>query len=359
MSDQISTIAPVIRDTFACLPSALAGAGVQPNRVMLVGDSNTMPLYGEETERILKEYFREVHTYVFPAGEEEKQLRTIVPLLKNMMGLHFDRGDVIAALGGGVTGDMAGFAASVYLRGIPVIQLPTTLLAQIDSSIGGKTGVDLDGFKNMVGAFHMPSLVYTNPSVLATLPEEQFTAGMGEVIKSALLSDGLFFDWLIGHAEAILLRNPAVLLEMIERTARIKVDIVRRDPTEQGERALLNLGHTVGHAIEKAEQFRMLHGHCVAVGLIAAAWLSRQRGLIGSADYERIRSACALFGLPVQVSGLDADELLAITKSDKKMRSGKIRFILLRSVGEAFYSDDVSDDELLGAIRSVIGKEAD
>ncbi len=346
-------IRPVIRSSFGGLAGEIAGLPKQYGRALLVGDSNTMPLYGEEVKRELLKVIPVVRTCSFPAGEENKNLDTVRSVLEVLIRSGFDRGDVVCALGGGVVGDLAGFAASVYLRGIDVIQLPTTLLSQIDSSIGGKTGVDFDGYKNMVGAFHMPALVYTNPSALVTLPSDQFSAGMGEVIKSALLADADFYVWLKERADAVLSGDPDTLYEMIRRTAEIKVRIVEEDPKEKGVRALLNLGHTIGHAIEKTEDFRMLHGSCVALGLMAAASMSRARGYLTEKETEDIRAALVRFGLPVRTEIADPDEILRATKSDKKMAAGQIRFILLEKIGRAAVARDVSDEEILAGIRSV------
>lgn len=350
----VQNVEPVIQRDFGALPEALRRTELPKNRVMLVGDSHTMPLYGEEAAAALGSVFREVFRYTFPAGEEHKNLQTVEGLLRALLAAGLDRKDCIAALGGGVTGDMAGFAAAIYLRGIPVIQLPTTLLAQIDSSIGGKTGVDFDAYKNMVGAFHMPALVYSASHVLRTLPGEQLASGMGEVIKSAVLGDGALFAWLEAHAGEVAAGEEAVLSDMIRRTAAIKTGIVRRDPTEQGERALLNLGHTIGHAIEKAKGFSMLHGCCVAVGMMAAAHMSRRRGLLAAEEEERIRELLLRFSLPVKASGCRAEEILAITRSDKKMAAGRIRFILIRGIGEAVIAGDVCDEELMEGIESVL-----
>ena len=349
-----TTMMPVIESGFEALPSCLGMSGIQGKRCMIVADENTAPLFAEKAREKLQQAFSEVSVYVLPAGEEHKKLETLDGLFRELIRLHFDRHDVIAALGGGVVGDMAGFAAAIYLRGIRVIQLPTTLLAQIDSSIGGKTAVDFDGYKNMVGAFHMPSLVYSNTAALATLPAEQFTAGMGEVVKSALLADAEYFRFLEAHAAEIKAMDLGRMTEMIRRCARIKVGIVERDPLEKGERALLNLGHTIGHAVEKAKNFELLHGSCVALGLIAASSISQNRGLLKETDMERIRALLEAFGLPLSVSGLNAEEILSLTKSDKKMKAGRIRFVLLRSIGEAFCAEDVTDEELRSGICAIL-----
>ncbi len=343
---------------FGSLKDAFEAVSLPKHRVCIVGDSNTMPLYGEEVREALLPIFTEVETYTIPAGEEYKTLDTIRALLAFLIEHHFDRKDCLVALGGGVIGDMTGFAAAVYLRGIPVIQLPTTLLAQIDSSIGGKTAVDFDGYKNMVGAFHMPELIYTNPLTLKTLPREQVTSGLGEVIKSALLGNEPFYAWLRENRDAVCRMDDDVMLEVIRQTAQIKLDIVRRDPTEQGERAFLNFGHTIGHAVEKYKNFTMQHGTCVGLGMISAAYLSWKRHLISEEDYQEIRRTCSSFGLPLTTPGLDIDEILRITKSDKKMNHGQVRFILLESIGKACLCDDITDEELREAICCIMEEEA-
>ena len=233
------------------------------------------------------------------------------------------------------------------------IQIPTTLLAQVDSSVGGKTGVDFDQYKNMVGAFHQPSLVYMNLSVLKTLSAEQFSCGMGEILKHGLIRSASYFDWVLCHREKILQRSLPELVHMVEESCKIKRQVVEADPTEKGERALLNFGHTVGHAIEKLKNFSMLHGQCVALGCLAAARISQARGFLSDKEVEQIRSACQAFGLPVSLNGLNARDILSVTRHDKKMASGQIRFILLRSVGEAFIDDTVTDQEMLAAIDSL------
>lgn len=348
---------PVIKTDFLSLSDEVSKLSIPFHRVCIVGDSNTMPLYGDAVMEEADQIFSEVHTFIWPAGEEHKNLDSIRELLKYLLEQHFDRKDCLIALGGGVIGDMTGFAAAVYLRGIPVIQLPTTLLAQIDSSIGGKTGVDFYGYKNMVGAFHMPALVYSNISALRTLPKEQFTSGMGEVIKSALLGDRDFYDWLNVNALDISDMKPEVIRTMVERTAQIKTGIVKRDPEEHGERALLNFGHTLGHAVEKYKDFSLQHGICVGLGLIAASYMSYKRGMISKEDLNSIRSTCSLFGLPLTTDLKDPEEIIHITKSDKKMSNGQIRFILLQSIGRAVISDDVTEDEMREGIRYINSHE--
>ena len=262
-------------------------------------------------------------------------------------------------LGGGVTGDLTGFVAATYLRGIDFVQIPTTLLAQVDSSIGGKTGVDFDSYKNMVGAFKMPRLVYMNLSVLKTLEERQFYSGFAEVMKSALIKDALFYEWLIENMYEICEREPATLEEMVIRTCSIKKMVVEKDPTEQGDRALLNLGHTIGHAIEKAKNFELYHGECVALGTVAAAYISWKKEMLSMEEFYEIRDMFVPFYLPISVDDIDPQEILKLTKSDKKMEAGKIKFILLKKIGKAVIDRTVTDDEILAAIEEINFSEED
>lgn len=326
------------------------------HRVCIVSDSQVAPLYLEQLKAALDECCTNVTFYVFPAGEEQKNLDTVQGLYEHLIQEGFDRRDMLAALGGGVTGDLTGFTAATYLRGIPFMQFPTSLLSQVDSSIGGKTGVDFRNYKNMVGAFYQPSLVYMNLDTLSTLNEEQFSCGMGEILKAGLIRDMDFFRWLLDNHREILDRNPQILQEMIYRSCQIKKIVVENDPLERGERAILNLGHTIGHAVEKLKEFQMLHGQCVALGYVAAAYISMRRGLLSPDQLQQIREANTIFGLPNDTRGLDAAAVLAATKKDKKMSRGAIKFILLEKMGNAIVDDTVSDPELLEAIRYILGE---
>ncbi|MDO4803745.1 MAG: 3-dehydroquinate synthase [Lachnospiraceae bacterium] len=343
------------KNDFDGLKEAFSSLSIRPKRICIVGDTNTVPLYGDLVKCVLSKVFDTVDVYAFPVGEENKNLHAIEGLYLFLLEHRYDRKDCLLALGGGVVGDMAGFAAATYLRGISYVQVPTTLLSQVDSSIGGKTGVDYLGYKNMVGAFHLPEFIYTNPVTLKTLSDREFTSGMGEVLKTALLADGNFFEWILDNMDGITEKDDKIILEMVRRTAEIKADIVARDPKEKGERALLNLGHTIGHAIEKSKNFTMPHGMCVGLGCIAAAAISHSRGLLETEELYEIRDVCVMFGLPIYVDGIDSKEILKITKSDKKMAGGRIRFILLEEIGKAFIADDVTDEEILSGIHFING----
>lgn len=332
---------------FECLTEQICSLGFEGHKLCIVTDSNVAPLYLEEVKCVLKGRFPLVSEFIIPAGEEHKTLDTVRTLYEYLILNGFDRKDCLIALGGGVTGDLTGYAAATYLRGIDFIQIPTTLLAQVDSSIGGKTGVDFDSYKNMVGAFHMPRLVYMNLNVLNTLSPEQFSCGMGEILKHGLIKNNAYFKWCIANVNQIAARDYETLLQMIGESCRIKRDVVETDPTEKGERALLNFGHTIGHAVEKLKNFELLHGQCVAVGCIAAMKLSVMRGFLNPEMLTDAKKCFESFGLPTCAEGVAPEDILKVSKSDKKMDAGKIKFVLLHEIGDAFIDHTVTDGEIL------------
>lgn len=342
---------------FAKLPEAVEPLNIKERKLCIVADSTTAELYGAELKEILKETCTYVSMFVFPAGEVNKTLNTVRDLYEHLILEKFDRKDMLVALGGGVVGDLTGFAAATYLRGIGFIQIPTTLLSQVDSSIGGKTGVDFDAYKNMVGAFHMPRLVYMNLNVLKTLPDRQFACGMGEIIKHGLIQDSDYLEKLSKYQREIREKNYAALLWMVAGSCKIKRHVVEEDPTEQGIRAWLNFGHTIGHSVEKLKDFTLCHGECVAIGCAAAAWMSWKRGLISEKEKEAAEQLLLDYQLPVRVKGLKPEDIVKTTKLDKKMDAGKVKFVLLKKIGEAFVTRDVEDEELLRASRYVCGEE--
>ena len=347
----------VMEENYDKLGKEVAALSVQERRLCVVTDSTVAELYSETVIRQLEPVCKEVHLFVFEAGEKNKNLDTVRKLYEFLIQNHHDRNDMLVALGGGVVGDLCGFTAATYLRGIRFIQVPTTLLSQVDSSIGGKTGVDFDAYKNMVGAFHMPQLVYTAAASLLTLTEEQFACGMGEVIKHGLIMDAGYYEWLQEHREEILARDLSICEQMILISCRITRDVVEQNPTEQGIRGILNFGHTLGHAIEKLMDFKLLHGQCVALGSIAAAYLSAGRGEITMDEAVQIRNVFEEFGLPVSIKdfGLAKEAVIAATKNDQKMDSGKIKFILLHRTGEAFIDRTVTDEQMEQSLDLLMG----
>lgn len=346
---------------FAGLIEELTELELSGRKLCIITDSNVDKLYGDEMKEILTKagVFDKVNKYVFSAGEESKNLDTVREVYKYLIEEGFDRKDVLLALGGGVVGDLTGFVAATYLRGIDYVQIPTTLLAQTDSSIGGKTGVDFDGYKNMVGAFKMPRLVYMNLSVLKSLDDRQFFSGFAEVMKHGLIKDAIFYEWLIENMYEICERDLDVLTEMLMRSCSVKKLVVEKDPTEQGDRALLNLGHTIGHAIEKAKNFELYHGECVALGTVAAAYISWKKELLSMDEYYEIRDMFVPFYLPISVDDINPDEILKLTKSDKKMEAGTIKFVLLKKIGKAVIDKSVTDEEILAAIKEIYWNEED
>ena len=341
-------------EDFSGLSEALKKEGLEGRRICIVADTHVEPLYRKAVEEALADTASSVCSFTFEAGEKNKNLDTVQQLYRTLIENGIDRKGILAALGGGVTGDLTGFAAATYLRGIDFIQIPTTLLSQVDSSVGGKTGVDFQQYKNMVGAFHKPRLVYMNLETLKTLPEVEFACGMGEILKTGLICDKDFFRRICADKSEIKALEPSALSSMIRRCCEIKASIVERDPKEQGERALLNLGHTVGHAVEKLKHFTLLHGQCVGIGLISSAYLSMKRGLLTKAEYDEIRNGCALYDLPLKTFGLTPEDVLAATKKDKKMEQGHIKFILMDGIGKSFIDTTVTDLELLDAIREIL-----
>ncbi len=345
--------------SFDKLGEELTQFDIENKKIAIITDSNVGNLYGEEIAGILSSCCKKVVTYTFPAGEESKNLDVVRDIYKFLIENGFDRKDMLLALGGGVTGDMTGYVAATYLRGVDFVQIPTTLLSQADSAIGGKTGVDFDGYKNMVGAFKMPRLVYMNASVLHTLPDRQFFSGFAEIMKHGLIKDEAFYMWLIENMYEICDKDLNTLQEMLYHSCRIKKAVVEKDPTEKGERALLNFGHTIGHAIEKAKNFSLYHGECVALGAVAAAFISYKRNMIKMEEYYEIRDMFVPFNLPISVDDIKPDEIVKLTRLDKKMESGKIKFVLLKKIGKAVIDDTVTEDEILEAVKEIYFSEED
>lgn len=291
---------------------------------------------------------------VLPDGESHKTLATVSTIFDALIDHRFARDDLLVALGGGVIGDMTGFAAACYQRGIDFVQIPTTLLAQVDSSVGGKTGVNHPQGKNMIGAFHQPRAVVIDIATLRSLPMRELRAGLAEVVKYGLICDAAFFEWLESNADKLIAGDSAALAYAIHHSCRSKAAIVARDEREQGDRALLNFGHTFGHAIESVTGYSTwLHGEAVAAGMLMAASLSERCGLISAADVSRIAHLLQRLGLRTDARGaLTADDAREAMSLDKKVRNGRVRLILLRGIGSAFVSDDYPADSLTKTLEA-------
>lgn len=339
-----------LNDKFGPLVKALSEISSRDRKICIVTDSNVEKYYGEEIRSLLESAFDTVVLFVFQAGEAQKNIATVGNLYEFLIRNKFQRKDLLLALGGGVVGDLTGFAAATYLRGIDFVQVPTSLLAMVDSSIGGKTGVDYLQYKNMVGAFYQPKLVYVNIETLQTLPDNQYYAAMGEILKHGLIQDADYYEWLINHLTEIYAKETPVLEEMVLRSIQIKQAVVEADPKEKGLRAILNFGHTVGHAIETLKQFQMLHGECVALGMQAAAYISWKRGYIEKEDFFEIRDMFVGFHLPISLDDLATADILEVMKNDKKAVGGTIQFILLKDIGSAVIDKTVTEEEMTEAI---------
>ncbi len=343
-----------IEKDFSKLAMKVSELGISGRKLCIVTDSNVGELYADEVKNELEKTGNAVFVYTFRAGEASKNLNTVEDVYEYLIINKFDRKDMIVALGGGVVGDLAGFTAATYLRGIDFIQVPTSLLAQVDSSIGGKTGVDFRAYKNMVGAFHQPRLVYMNLSVLGSLSERLFNSGFGEIIKHGFIRDKEYYTWLKENIQHIKSHDYDALENMIAISCNIKRRVVEIDPTEKGDRALLNFGHTLGHAIEKLKNFELYHGECVVLGMVAALEISRTRQLISDAEYEDAINTFKAYNFPVTVDGISVEDVIKVSKNDKKMDAGKIKFILLDRIGNAYIDKTVTDDEMRAALSKVI-----
>lgn len=320
------------------------------HRICIVTDCNVASFYLEDVRNSLKDTGADIYDYILPAGEEHKTLEQIQGIYTYLVENHFDRQDLLVALGGGVVGDMTGYAAATYLRGIDFVQVPTTLLSQVDSSIGGKTGVDFACYKNLVGAFKQPRMVYMNMSVLKTLSDRQFASGMAEVIKHGCIRNVAYLAYLRDNKEALFARDLTVLTHVVSESLKIKRKIVEIDPYEKGERALLNFGHTLGHALEKETCFSLTHGEGVSLGCVAALYLSHKRGYLSKEECQQTERLFQEYGLPIRMRTMQAEAVLEAMKHDKKMDGTSIRFILLENLGHAVIDRNVSVSELNDAL---------
>ncbi len=345
-------------------PGALARAGglirplLRQPKTIVVTDQVVAGLHLEALSRSLADSGIGFETVVVPSGEETKSFAELERLLARIMEHGIERGSCITVLGGGVVGDLAGFAAAVALRGIDFVQIPTTLLAQVDSSVGGKTAINTAAGKNLVGAFHQPRLVVADTKVLDTLPQRQLLAGYAEVAKIGLIMDPAFFAWLEGHGAALLDRDDRARVKAVVASCRAKAEIVAEDEREAGRRALLNLGHTFGHALESACGYgsMLLHGEAVAIGMVMAFELSVRLGHCPAEDADRVRRHLAAVGLPTDpqhVDGVifDAADLYSRMATDKKVKDGKLVFILARGIGDAFVCDSVNVGDLTAVLE--------
>lgn len=326
-------------------------AHLPQKRVAVITNTTVAPLYLDMLTAGLAAHGVEVVPIVLPDGEQYKTWETLNSIFDALLTHRCERKTTLIALGGGVIGDLTGFAAASYLRGVPFIQIPTTLLAQVDSSVGGKTGINHPLGKNMIGAFYQPQLVLADTRTLATLPARELSAGLAEVIKYGLIYDAAFFDWLEANIDKLRTLDEDSIAYAVYRSCEIKAEVVAQDEREAGLRALLNLGHTFGHAIESGMGYgNWLHGEAVAAGTVLAADVSRRMGLMSTAEVERVRALYRRAGLPDTAPDLGAEKYMDYMGLDKKVEGGRIRFVLLRGIGAAFVSADVPEADLAAAL---------
>ena len=320
-------------------------------KIMVVTNDVVAPLYLDEVKALFADH--QVHHCVVGDGEQHKSTASWLHILDELARHRFNRSDLLVSLGGGIVCDMTGFAAASWMRGIDFIQMPTTLLSQIDASVGGKTGVNHPAGKNLIGAFHQPLAVLINARTLNTLPAREFNAGIGEAIKYAGINQPAFYPWLDSHQQAIRDQQMDTLAELIGQCCRFKAEVVEADEKEQGQRALLNLGHTFGHAIETATEYRYLHGEAVAIGMVMAAELSARLKYCGDDIRKMLENLLQAFDLPIKLDHcVPAKDLLQLMKADKKVINDRHRLILMKGLGQAFIAEDITDDDILAAITA-------
>ncbi|MGN0162211.1 MAG: 3-dehydroquinate synthase [Candidatus Ornithomonoglobus sp.] len=339
-------------DSFDALVSSLQEINA-PKKLLIVTDTNVESLYADEVNTLLSSSGYDSAVYAFEAGEENKSMDSILGICGACVKYGLDRKSMILALGGGVVGDMAGFAAAIYMRGIDFVQIPTTLLSQSDSSVGGKTGIDFMESKNILGAFHQPRLVYINVNTLKTLPHIQFVSGMGEVIKHGIIRDAEFYRFIKENKELIKSLDSQTLIKMAKRNCKIKAQVVEQDEKENSLRAILNFGHTIGHAAESALNFTTTHGECVGIGMAAASHIAVNRGLIDESVLKDIEETLIGYDFRVRMELPPAEIIYGFMQKDKKKADGKLKFVLPARIGDVIQTRDVTKEEIFDAIRYI------
>jgi 3-dehydroquinate synthase len=324
------------------------------HKILLVSDTTVGALYGERIASQLRQWNYDVHLYMITPGETSKSIDTAMNIYSEAISLGLDRNSPILALGGGVVGDLAGFVAATYLRGVPLIQIPSSLLAQIDSSVGGKVAVNHPLGKNLIGAFYQPKAVFIHPALLQTLPERELHSGLAEVIKYGMIADQNFFSFLEANTDSILAKDLDHLSAIIRRSCEIKAEVVQKDEREASLRMILNFGHTIGHALEAATKFqKYTHGEAVALGMLGAAMISRELGKCSGDCVMRLTQLLAAYRLPLSAAGHSPEELLTYIARDKKVSAAKINWILVNDIGNVSIHNDVPPDVVLHVLRNL------
>ncbi|HHV28669.1 3-dehydroquinate synthase [Acetivibrio mesophilus] len=326
-------------------------------KLVLITDTNVDRYQAQECEKAFFEAGYEISKFAIPAGEENKNLETVRDIYKYLLSLKLDRSATLIALGGGVVGDITGFAAATFLRGINFVQIPTTLLAQSDSSVGGKVGVDFEGSKNIVGAFYQPKFVYINVNSLKTLPERELRSGLAEVVKHGIIMDDEFYEYIDYNVHKIFNYDESVLQYIAKKNCSIKASVVEKDEKEGDLRAILNFGHTIGHAIETVMDFSLLHGECVSLGIIGAMRMSQYLEMIDEHTVNRVKGTLEKIGLPTRLEGIDVDSVYRQMFYDKKIKGNKLTFVLPRKkIGEVIQCT-IDDEDLIKRVIASLGEE--
>lgn len=327
-----------------------------PHLVGVCSDTHVWDLYGSRVADSLTQEGLDHVVHLIPPGDGSKTTERLFALIDELAGARFLRDAILLALGGGVVTDLTGFAAAIWMRGLRYVNCPTTLEACIDAAIGGKTGINHSSGKNLIGAFHHPERVVIDPGCLSTLSKRDLSAGLAECVKHALIADLSLFEWYEKHAEPILNLEPDITQSLIRRNVAIKVGVVAQDEKEHGRRAILNFGHTLGHAIEHYRKYELRHGESVALGIICATRISHQLGLIDAIVRSRVEALIARFNLPTTLSSVDLDQVVALTHSDKKIQAGRRRWVLLDGIGSTVIRDDVPDALVRDALASIVAE---
>jgi len=334
-----------IATDFNTLGKCIQSAGVN-GKIVVVTDSNVDRLYSGTCVDVLAAHGFDVHKYVIEAGEKSKNLDTIRDIYKFLIDVKLDRSSALLALGGGVVGDITGFAAATFLRGISFIQVPTSLLAQVDSSVGGKVGVDFEGSKNIIGAFYQPKLVYLNVNTLSSLPKRELQSGLAEVIKHGIIADRSFYEYIENNLNKIMELDENTMQYVARTNCLIKGNIVEQDEKESHLRAVLNFGHTIGHAVESVSNFELLHGECVSIGMVGAFKMAEYLGMVDEKDTGRVSETLASAGLPIKIRNLDIEKVFEQMFYDKKIRNERLTFVLPKGIGDVIQVK-IDDTELI------------
>ncbi len=348
----------VIEKDFNNLKEELTKVNANKSKVCIISDSNIFPIYSKEVIDILTSLECEVDEVVLEPGEISKSMEDTEPCFRLLLNKMYSRNDYIISLGGGCVADYAGFIAATFKRGMQLIHIPTSLMAMADSCVGGKVGIDFMGYKNMIGTYYNPKLVYVNVSCINTLDEIHYYSAFAEIMKTAIIKSSSVYEWLIENLYEISDKDPDIIVDMIEQTINIAKIYIEKDPYNTSDRLVLNLGHTVGHAIEKAKNYTMSHGECVALGIIAAAHISLKREMLSLEEYLEIRDMFVPFNLPITIEDIDVDAIIEDIRYDKKNDKG-FCFILFKKIGKAVIDCNVTEEEIRAALEEIRFSEDD